>query len=90
MFRLWKSFYIWQKWIRYRKFTNARNYMQKNLFVCNPTLGKTLLKIKAMNTTFLESSLVDISVVEKLSLFEFVELQVLSKFIKFHQIFEIK
>jgi len=71
---------MWKKSISWRKFTKARNHMKKNLFLSDPNFGKTLLKLKNMSSIFLDSSLIDISIVEKLSLFDFVELQVIPLF----------
>jgi dynein heavy chain len=71
---------MWKKSISWRKFIKARNYMKKNLFLSDPNFGKTLLKLKNMCSIFLDSSLIDISIMEKLSLFDFAELQVILLF----------
>jgi len=71
---------MWKKSISWRKFIKARNHMKKNLFLSDPNFGKTLLELKNMCSIFLDSSLVDISIIEKLSLFDFAELQVIFLF----------
>ena len=54
----------------------SKNQMEENLFVSHPILSKTLLQVKAMSVVFLDVSLVDTNVTEKLPLFLFVEMQV--------------
>ena len=67
--------YVWSKSIKLKKFRDAKNHMQENLFTTHPILSKALLEIKAMCAVFLESSFMDSSVIEKLPLFMFVEMQ---------------
>ncbi|XP_031781103.1 dynein heavy chain 6, axonemal isoform X1 [Nasonia vitripennis] len=75
IFRKWKSFYVWRKTVKYNKIRIAVNYINKNLFFCDAMLCRALIEIRAMCSVFLNSSLVDTSKVEKLPLFDFVELQ---------------
>ncbi|XP_053596859.1 dynein axonemal heavy chain 6 [Microplitis demolitor] len=75
LFRLWKSFYIWHKIIRLKKFNNARNFITNNLFICNRILANALFDIRKMYDHFLDYSFMDTSVIEKITLYYFVELQ---------------
>ncbi|KAG7211515.1 hypothetical protein KM043_010782 [Ampulex compressa] len=74
-FRLWKAFYVWRKSITCRKFSEAKNYMDQNLFILDPILSKALLEVKSMCTAFLNCSFIDNSTLEKMWLFYFVEYQ---------------
>lgn len=60
-----------------KKFNNAKNFIANHLFICNNTLGKALLDIKKETYSFHDTSFVDTTVVEKITLFYFVELQVI-------------
>ncbi|KAL2733916.1 dynein axonemal heavy chain 6 [Vespula squamosa] len=75
IFRMWKAFYVWRKQITVGKFIKVSNYMKQNLFISDPILSKALLEIKAMCTVFLNLSFYDSSVIEKLSLSDFTEIQ---------------
>ena len=46
VFRLWKGFKVWQKNIKWRKFSNNRNYLEEHLFLANPTLAKAILRLR--------------------------------------------
>ncbi|XP_048507335.1 dynein axonemal heavy chain 6 [Athalia rosae] len=74
-YRLWKAFYVWRKTLAWSKFVNARNYMEKNLFISDPILSKALLEVKAMCAVFLDSSFNDFSLNEKQPLFMYAEAQ---------------
>lgn len=73
---MWKAFYVWRKQITVGKFIKVSKYMKQNLFISDPILSKALLEIKAMCTAFLNLSFYDSSVIEKLSLSDFTEIQV--------------
>ncbi|XP_043489610.1 dynein axonemal heavy chain 6 [Polistes fuscatus] len=75
IFRMWKAFYIWRKQITIGKFMKVSNYIEQNLFISDPILSKALLEINAMCSVFLNLSFYDVSVIEKLSLFDFTEMQ---------------
>nr|XP_050848639.1 dynein axonemal heavy chain 6 [Vespula vulgaris] len=75
IFRMWKAFYVWRKQITVGKFIKVSKYMKQNLFISDPILSKALLEIKAMCTAFLNLSFYDSSVIEKLSLSDFTEIQ---------------
>ncbi|KAK2585046.1 hypothetical protein KPH14_008566 [Odynerus spinipes] len=75
MFRLWKAFFMWKKLIIRQKFMKVSNYMEQNLFISDPILSKALLEIKAMCAVFLNSSFLDISITEKLTLSDFTKMQ---------------
>ncbi|XP_029949300.1 dynein heavy chain 6, axonemal [Salarias fasciatus] len=47
-FKMWKPFYVWRKNIREKKMHLAREFLQKNLFLVNPTLRPALLDINKM------------------------------------------
>ncbi|XP_074097467.1 dynein heavy chain at 16F [Cotesia typhae] len=75
LFSTWKAFYVWRKMVTIKKFNNAKNFIANHLFICNNTLGKALLDIKKETYSFHDTSFVDTTVVEKIMLFYFVELQ---------------
>lgn len=75
-FRIWKAFFVWRKGIKYRKFTHAQKYLMKNLFIVNPLLSDTILKIQNLCYNFVDVSFTDASCIEDWELFYFVESQV--------------
>ena len=76
VFRMWKNFYVWKKIVSYKKFVAAKHYLKENLFISDSILSKALLEIESMCSIFLDSSLFDNSIFEKILLFYFVEKQV--------------
>ncbi|KAI4494191.1 hypothetical protein M0802_009060 [Mischocyttarus mexicanus] len=74
-FRMWKAFYIWRKQITVGKFKKVSKFIEENLFISDPILSKALLEIKAMCFVFLNLSFHDVTVIEKLTLFDFTEMQ---------------
>ncbi|CAD1473370.1 unnamed protein product, partial [Heterotrigona itama] len=75
VFRMWKNFYVWKKIVSYKKFVMAKHYLTENLFISDSILSKALLEIKSMCSIFLDSSLFDNTIFEKILLFYFVEKQ---------------
>ncbi|XP_036364895.1 dynein heavy chain 6, axonemal-like [Octopus sinensis] len=47
-FQMWKPFKLWHKNIRQMKFKTSENFLRENLYMLNPMLTATILKIKEM------------------------------------------
>ncbi|CAB0031813.1 unnamed protein product [Trichogramma brassicae] len=75
LFRKWKAFNVWRKIVFYAKITRAMSHMNGHLFHCDDMFRAALLRVKAISSGYINSSLVNVSVVQKLALFAFVELQ---------------
>lgn len=74
-FRQWKTFHVWLKSIKWRKFKLARKHISENLFVANPILHRTLLEIRDEFCTLSSLKFTNIRTLEKWHLFYFVENQ---------------
>ncbi|KAK9882562.1 hypothetical protein WA026_022190 [Henosepilachna vigintioctopunctata] len=72
-FRLWKGFNVWRKLIIFRKFTQARNYLDGNLFILNSTLRDGLLDIQDMCVNLYDTTFVDTADIQNRWLFYFIE-----------------
>ncbi|KAF7987651.1 hypothetical protein HCN44_003514 [Aphidius gifuensis] len=72
---LWKALYYLKKYIKIKKFNKAKNYIGKNLFICDNIIGNSILKINHMFCNFFDESFFDSSIIQNMTLFEFVELQ---------------
>ncbi|KAL7297685.1 hypothetical protein TKK_0009351 [Trichogramma kaykai] len=75
LFRKWKAFNVWRKIVFYTKVTRAMNHMNGHLFHCDDVFRAALLRVKAISSGYIDSSLVNVSIAQKLALFAFVELQ---------------
>lgn len=74
-FRQWKTFYVWLKSIKWRKFKSARNHISENLFFANPILHRSLLEIRDEFCELSSLKFTNIQILEKWHLFYFVENQ---------------
>lgn len=75
-FRMWKAFYVWRKNVLYMKFAKAKKFVGENLFVLNPHLRKALLTIQNMIFYLTDSTFIDLTMIEDIPLFYFIEIQV--------------
>jgi len=74
-FRLWKSFTVWHKAIKWKKFHDCRNFIEENLFFANPVLHQTLLELQKENCELIKEKFTHIDIVENWHLFYFIESQ---------------
>ncbi|XP_034941913.1 dynein heavy chain 6, axonemal [Chelonus insularis] len=74
-YRMWKAFWVWRKKITLEKFLNAKSFIALNLFICDSIFSQGLLQIRNLCSEFFHYSFMDVNIVEKLSLFDFVEIQ---------------
>lgn len=74
-FRILKTFRLWRKMIKFRKFQTALEYLEENLFFANPSLHKTLLKIRAEYCQLIRFKFTDITLQDNWNLFYFIESQ---------------
>lgn len=75
-FRMWKAFFVWRKGIIFKKISNARKYLDSNLFILNPLLRSSLLDIQHMCCEMSTTTFTDVTKVEDWPLFYFIEAQV--------------
>lgn len=45
-FRIWKGFKVWQKTIKWKKYNDAKRFLEDNLFYAIPPLAKCLLTLR--------------------------------------------
>lgn len=76
-YTVWKALYYLKKYIKIKKFNNAKNHIGKNLLTCDNIIGNSILKINHMLCNFIDESFFDFSIIQNMTLFEFVELQVI-------------
>lgn len=72
---MWKSFKVWQKIIKWKKFIEARSYVDQHLFFANPSLHKSLIKLRHQYCQLVQFKFTDIDAIKKWHLFYFVESQ---------------
>lgn len=46
LFRMWKGFKVWEKGVKWRKWHDARLYLQENLIFGNPELSSVALRLQ--------------------------------------------
>lgn len=74
-YRIWKTFRYWSKMIKWKKYNEARNLIEENLFFANPSLHKTLLDIRNEYCQLILLKFTEIAMLENWNLFYFVESQ---------------
>ncbi|XP_030566728.1 dynein heavy chain 6, axonemal [Drosophila novamexicana] len=74
IFRLWKGFKVWEKTIKWRKLSFARNHLQNNLFIVIPQLAKAILRMRSDIVVLERLSFVNIENIEEWHPFYFLEL----------------
>lgn len=75
-FRKWKGFYVWRTNIVHKKRKNATRNLVINMILLNDILRDGLLKIQNMCCMFYDVTFTDVSVIEDIWLFYFIENQV--------------
>nr|CAH7756356.1 unnamed protein product [Callosobruchus chinensis] len=75
LFRTWKGFYVWRKNIIYKKFSSAQVNLQNNLLILNPIVRNGLLNIQNMCYKMSDFTFTDMSCIEDLWLFYFIDAQ---------------
>lgn len=74
-FRIMKTFRVWSKKIKRKKFNEARTFILENLFFANPNLHQTLLEIRKDYCDLILLKFTDITLLENWHLFYFIESQ---------------
>lgn len=74
-FRIMKTFRVWSKKIKWKKFNEARTFIADNLFFANPNLHITLLDIRQEYCELILLKFTDITLLENWHLFYFIESQ---------------
>uniref|UniRef100_A0A1I8P355 AAA+ ATPase domain-containing protein n=1 Tax=Stomoxys calcitrans TaxID=35570 RepID=A0A1I8P355_STOCA len=75
VFRLWKGFKVWEKTVKWKKQSEARNHLQQHLFIAIPQLGKAILTLREEIVVLAESNFVNVTVIEQWHPFYFLEMQ---------------
>lgn len=75
-FRKWKGFYVWHMNIIHKKRKFASRNLNTNMLLLNDILRDGLLNIQDMCYRFFDVTFTDVTVVENMWLFYFVENQV--------------
>ncbi|XP_032581827.1 dynein heavy chain 6, axonemal [Drosophila sechellia] len=73
IFRLWKGFKVWEKTIKWRKLNEARDFLQNNLFIVIPQLGKAILRMRSDIVQLQRLNFVNVSNIENWHPFYFLE-----------------
>lgn len=79
-FRMWKGFYVWRKGVIFKKISNAKKFLEENLFILIPTLRSALLDIQDMCYLMNTTTFTNISEIKNWALFYFIERQVRFRF----------
>ncbi|CAH1180440.1 unnamed protein product [Phaedon cochleariae] len=74
-FRKWKGFYVWRTNILCKKRNLAKKHLEENMLILNPILRKGLLDIQDMCFKMTDVTFTDVSVIEDIWLFYFIERQ---------------
>ncbi|XP_032594376.1 dynein axonemal heavy chain 6 [Drosophila grimshawi] len=74
IFRLWKGFKVWEKTIKWRKLSIARNFLQNNLLIAIPQLAKAILRMRSDVVVLERLSFANIENIEEWHPFYFLEL----------------
>ncbi|CAD7077293.1 unnamed protein product [Hermetia illucens] len=74
-FRIWKGFKVWQKTIKWKKYNDAKRFLEDNLFYAIPPLAKCLLTLRREFCRLREIKFVEITNIEEWHLFYFNESQ---------------
>lgn len=77
-FRKWKGFYVWRTNIVHKKRKNASRNLITNMLLLNDILRDGLLNIQNMCCRFSDVTFTDMSVIQDIWLFYFIENQVQS------------
>lgn len=72
---MWKTFRVWNKTIKWKKFNEARLFIGDNLFLAIPSLHKALLEIRSEYCQLIELKFTHITLLENWHLFYFIESQ---------------
>ena len=75
VYKKWKAFYQWSKWLSNLRLSRAGQNLQKNLFLFNMRLQKPLLHLHANCQTAREQELIEVDEDKTYKLSEFVEVQ---------------
>nr|CAI5844200.1 unnamed protein product [Callosobruchus analis] len=75
LFRIWKGFYVWRKNIIFKKFSSAQTSLENNLLILNPIVRNGLLNIQNMCYKMSDLTFTDMSCIEDLWLFYFIDAQ---------------
>lgn len=75
-FRKWKGFYVWRTNIIHKKRKNAARNLVTNMLLLNDILREGLLNIQTLCCKFSDVTFTDLSVIEDIWLFYFIENQV--------------
>lgn len=67
---------MWKKSVKWRKFHEARDFVEENLFFANPILHRTLLELQRKNCELYQVKFTDIKILERWHLFYFIESQI--------------
>lgn len=67
---------MWKKSVKWRKFHEARDFVEENLFFANPILHRTLLELQRNNCELYQVKFTDIKILERWHLFYFIESQI--------------
>ncbi|KAJ8943600.1 hypothetical protein NQ318_006602 [Aromia moschata] len=72
-FRKWKGFYVWRRGVIYRKYSHSQKHLAANMLILNTKLRNAILQIQSMCVKMMEVSFTDLSIIENVWLFYFVE-----------------
>lgn len=75
-FRIWKTFYMWRKYLSRIKISAAQKGLSENLFLLNPILRDALLTVQTMCYKFYQSTFTNFTKIDNYHFFYFIEEQV--------------
>ncbi|GLH11553.1 Dynein-1-alpha heavy chain, flagellar inner arm I1 complex, putative, partial [Gryllus bimaculatus] len=91
-FRMWKSFWIWRKAVKWAKMCLARNILLEELLILNKEIRVSLMDIQAMCCTMDNVSFINMKKEEHFAIFDYMEIQlgkVENTMVKIHEYHQI-
>jgi dynein heavy chain len=72
---MFKAFKVWRKSIQWRKFQEAKSYLEKNLFLAQPSLARALLRMQEEYCRLEKMKFCEMPYLQNWHIFYFYEVQ---------------